>query len=65
MTKEEANALYDLHLQGGRRNTSIAEQICKAWNQGDLKVNWLGGTGYHVKDGRIAHNDYRLKKPIP
>ena len=56
MTYEQSLKLYNQHLQGGRRNTEIAAQICEIWNNGELKTNWLGGKGYHVKDGRICHN---------
>lgn len=56
MTKTEADVAYKLHLLGGKRNPSIARQVCEAWNKGDLKPNFLGGIGYHVRNGRIVHN---------
>jgi hypothetical protein len=57
MTQKEANELWQLYLNGELKLTNdIAQKIVDAWNTGVLKVNFLGGVGFHVNNGRICHN---------
>jgi hypothetical protein len=57
MTKKEADDLWELYLNEELKLTNeVAQKICDAWNAGVLKVNFLGGVGFHVDNGRICHN---------
>ena len=60
MTYKEANDLWVAYLEGGEYPTAnVIEAMCNKWNSEPhgLKMNWLGGKGYHIKDGRIINND--------
>lgn len=60
MTYTEANDLWVSYLKGGEYPAAnVIKEMCNTWNSEAhrLRVNWLGGKGFHIKDGRIKIND--------
>jgi hypothetical protein len=58
MTKTGADDAWADYIKGGKYpDIDVLNEICAAWNQGDLKTNFMGGIGYRVRNGRIVRNN--------